>query len=41
MTTEIKKAEIAAEMEALQTRMDALQDEIDEFNARTLIEFEP
>ena len=41
MTAEIKKAEIAAEMEALQTRMDALQDEIDEFNARTLIEFEP
>lgn len=41
MTAEIKKAEIAAEMEALQARMDALQDEIDEFNARTLIEFEP
>jgi len=41
MTAEIKKAEIAAEMEALQTRMDVLQDEIDEFNARTLIEFEP
>ena len=41
MTAEIKKAELAAEMEALQTRMDVLQDEIDEFNARTLIEFEP
>ena len=41
MTAELKKAEIAAEAEALQARMDALQDEIDEFNARTLIEFEP
>jgi len=41
MNAELKKAEIAAETEALQTRMDVLQDEIDEFNARTLIEFEP
>lgn len=41
MNAELKKAEIAAEAEALQARMDALQDEIDEFNARTLIEFEP
>lgn len=41
MNAELKKAEIAAETEALQARMDALQDEIDEFNARTLIEFEP
>ncbi|MBQ9337965.1 MAG: hypothetical protein IJS14_11790 [Lentisphaeria bacterium] len=38
---DLKKAEIAAEREALHARMDALQDEIDEFNARTLIEFEP
>lgn len=41
MTAALKKAEIAAETEALQARMDVLQDEIDEFNARTLIEFEP
>ena len=41
MNAELKKAEIATETEALQARMDALQDEIDEFNARTLIEFEP
>ena len=41
MNAELKKAEIAAETEALQARMDVLQDEIDEFNARTLIEFEP
>ncbi len=38
---DLKKAEIAAEREALHARMDVLQDEIDEFNARTLIEFEP
>lgn len=37
---ELKKAEINAELDALQARMDLLQDEIDEFNARTLIEFE-
>ena len=41
MNAELKKAEIAAEAEALLARMDMLQDEIDEFNARTLIEFEP
>ena len=41
MTAKLKKAEIAAESDALQARMDALQDEIDEFNVRTLIEFEP
>ena len=40
-TAELKKAEITAELNALQSRMDELQDEIDEFNARTLIEFEP
>ena len=38
---ELKKAELNAELDALQARMDVLQDEIDEFNARTLIEFEP
>ena len=39
-TSEIKKGEITSEMEALQQRINALQDEIDEFNARTRIEFE-
>ncbi|MBO4648781.1 MAG: hypothetical protein J5806_11570 [Lentisphaeria bacterium] len=38
--SELKKAELTAELDALQARMDWLQDEIDEFNARTLIEFE-
>ena len=38
--SELKKAELTAELDALQARMDLLQDEIDEFNARTLIEFE-
>ena len=39
-TSEIKKGEITSEMETLQKRIDDLQDEIDEFNARTHIEFE-
>ena len=40
LVAEIKKAEILAEAEELQRRIDKLQDEIDEFNARTRIEFE-
>ena len=39
-TSEIKKVEITEEMETLQQRINDLQDEIDEFNARTRIEFE-
>ena len=39
-SSEIKKGEINSEIETLQRRIDALQDEIDEFNARTRIEFE-
>ena len=38
--SEIKKGEINSEMEALQQRINALQDEIDEFNAQTRFEFE-
>ena len=40
LTAEIKKAELLAEAEELQNRIDELQDEIDDFNARTRIEFE-
>ena len=40
LVAEIKKAELTAEMESLQLRANALQDDIDEFNARTRIEFE-
>lgn len=40
LTAEIKKAELIAEAEELQNRIDELQDEIDDFNARTRIEFE-
>ena len=40
LVAEIKKAEILAEAEELQGRIDKLQDEIDDFNARTHIEFE-
>ena len=40
LTAEIKKAELIAEAERLQNRIDELQDEIDDFNARTRIEFE-
>ena len=39
-TAEIKKGEITEEMETLRQRINSLQDEIDEFNARTRIEFE-
>ncbi len=39
-TSEIKKGEITSEMEALQQRINTLQDEIDEFNAQTRFEFE-
>ena len=37
---EIKKAELSEMMDSLRERAHALQDEIDEFNARTQIEFE-
>ena len=37
---EIRKAELSGVMESLRERIHALQDEIDEFNARTFIEFE-
>ena len=37
---EIRKAELCEKMEALRERVHSLQDEIDEFNARTYIEFE-
>ena len=36
----IKKPQLLEEMAALQARIDACQDTIDEFNARTRIEFE-
>ena len=38
--TVIRKVEIIEETEAIQKRINQLQDEIDEFNARTQIEFE-
>lgn len=38
--TVIRKVEIIEETEAIQKRINQLQDEIDEFNARTRIEFE-
>ena len=41
LTAEIKKGQLLAEAEGLQERIDALQDEIDDFNARTYVEFEP
>ena len=37
---EIRKAELFGKIKSLRGRMHALQDEIDEFNARTYIEFE-
>ena len=37
---EIRKAELSGMMDSLRERAHALQDEIDEFNARTQIEFE-
>ena len=40
LTAEIKKGQLLAEAEELQNRIDELQDEIDDFNARTRIEFE-
>ena len=39
-TSEIKRKEIMEEMETLRQRVNTLQDEIDEFNARTHLEFE-
>ena len=36
----IKKTQLLEEMEDLQKRIDTCQDDIDEFNARTRIEFE-
>ena len=40
IVAEIKKTQLLEEMEDLQKRIDTCQDDIDEFNARTRIEFE-
>ena len=40
IVAEIKRTQLLEEMEDIQKRIDTCQDEIDEFNAKTRIEFE-